>query len=196
MGLHSESPPVSYHARGRPRQGVSHREERRQRIEKAMRDTGDGRLAAAECRLGDGAAAPATHRAPVAVPVVEALVAASLAVAIAGSEPDDWWGTFAERLRERRAAASSTAAAEATPVAVEPGWPVPGTPETVVVQDSEDERMVDFAPKGAQAEGEAARLYELLLVGGATAAEAQAKISELFSIPRVTKLIRSSMSLG
>ena len=33
-------------------------------------------------------------------------------------------------------------------------------------------------------------------MSGATAAEGQAKVSELFSVPRVTKLMRPSMSLG
>ena len=58
--------------------------------------------------------------------------------------------------------------------------------------------MIDFlsAQASEQAKEEAARLYELLLVSGATAAEGQAKVSELFSVPRVTKLLRPSMSLG
>ncbi len=42
--------------------------------------------------------------------------------------------------------------------------------------------MVDFlsAQTSKQDKEEAARLYELLLVSGATAAEGQAKVSELF----------------
>ncbi len=35
-----------------------------------------------------------------------------------------------------------------------------------------------------------------MLVNGATAAEGQAKVAELFSLPRVAKLLRPSMSLG
>ena len=58
--------------------------------------------------------------------------------------------------------------------------------------------MLDFlsAHASEQAKEEAARLYELLLVSGATAAEGQAKVSRLFSVPRITKLLRPSMSLG
>ena len=36
----------------------------------------------------------------------------------------------------------------------------------------------------------------MLLVNGASAAEGQAKVSELYSVPRATKLLRPSMSLG
>ena len=54
-------------------------------------------------------------------------------------------------------------------------------------------RMVDFLSAGAPEEEreEAARLYELLLVNGATAAESQAKVCELFSVPRVTTCARA-----
>ncbi len=35
-----------------------------------------------------------------------------------------------------------------------------------------------------------------MLVNGATSAEGQAKVAELFSVPRVTRLLRPSVSLG
>ncbi len=58
--------------------------------------------------------------------------------------------------------------------------------------------MVDFlAPEASeQDKADAARVYELMLVNVATAAEGQAKVCELFSVPRVTMLVRPSMSLG
>ena len=64
--------------------------------------------------------------------------------------------------------------------------------------DAAEDRMVDFlAASASDAERvQAAQLHELLLVNGATAVEGQAKVCELFSVPRVTKLLRPSMSLG
>ena len=43
---------------------------------------------------------------------------------------------------------------------------------------------------------QATSLYKLLLVNRATAIENQAKVAELFSVPRVPKIIRAGMSLG
>ena len=70
--------------------------------------------------------------------------------------------------------------------------------EAVFGDDAEEDRMVDFlsAQTSQKTNEEAAQLYELLLVSGASAVESQAKVSELFSVPRVTQLLRPSMSLG
>ena len=58
--------------------------------------------------------------------------------------------------------------------------------------------MIDFlsADLPAEMNEEATQLYEMLLVAGSSAAEGQAKITELYSVPRVTALLRPSMSLG
>ena len=66
------------------------------------------------------------------------------------------------------------------------------------VWGGDEGRMVDFLSAEApeQDRQDAARLYELLLVSSATAAEGQAKVAELYSVPRVTRLLRPSMSLG
>ena len=64
--------------------------------------------------------------------------------------------------------------------------------------EGEEDRMVDFlsADLPAEMNEEATQLYEMLLVAGSSAAEGQAKIAELYSVPRVTALLRPSMSLG
>ena len=112
------------------------------------------------------------------------------------------WQDLAQRMRARQA--SRAAAAEAAAGPEEPAGPA--TPTAVgdlarawnAVWGDDEDRMVDFlsAEASEQDKEEAARLYELLLVNGATAAEGQAKVSELFSVPRVTKLLRPNMSLG
>ena len=58
--------------------------------------------------------------------------------------------------------------------------------------------MVDFVTKeiNENERAEATSLYEMLLVNGASAAEGQVKVSELYSVPRVTKHLRPNMSLG
>ena len=105
-------------------------------------------------------------------------------------------------MRARQASRAAVAEAAAGPEEPEG----PATPTAVgdlarawdAVWGDDEDRMVDFlsAEASEQDKEEAARLYELLLVNGATAAEGQAKVSELFSVPRVTKLLRPNMSLG
>jgi hypothetical protein len=65
-------------------------------------------------------------------------------------------------------------------------------------EEADDDRMVDFlsAELPTELKLEATQLYELLLVSGASAVESQAKVAELFSVPRVTALLRPGMSLG
>ena len=111
-------------------------------------------------------------------------------------------GSLAQRVHERQASRAAAAAAPAP--AAEAAAPVP-PPRTVAedlahawdeVWGGDEGRMVDFLSAEASEEEkeEAARLYELLLVNGATAAESQAKVCELFSVPRVTRLLCPSMS--
>ena len=112
------------------------------------------------------------------------------------------WQSLAKRLRARQA--SRAAAAEETAEPAEPaGAATPNAVDVLAaawdaVWGDDEGRMVDFlSPEAPEQDKEdAARLYELMLVNGATAAEGQAKVAELFSVPRVTKLLRPSMSLG
>jgi hypothetical protein len=204
--------------------GVAHIKECRERLERAMRASGDGRVAEAEARVAAGAeararagaapaAAAAPAPAPVPAPVVaiwrlgesaraqevaeEAYAADPLPARLPQSAPagaiEAEWQAFPGQLAQRVAArvAARAAAAESAAAA-------PESTEAVVGVDAEEDRMIDFlAPSASDGERvQAAQLYELLLVSGATAAEGQAKVCELFSVPRVTKLLRPSMSLG
>ena len=95
-------------------------------------------------------------------------------------------GELAHRARERQAARAAAAAAiaEAEVPAVRSGvahleeaW------DAIFGDEAADDRMVDFlsVEVPAEANEEAAQLYEMLLVAGASAVEGQAKITELYS---------------
>ena len=148
----------------------------RDRIEKAMREAGDDRVTKADERITEE-----LYRR--SVPMLRDDVDAA---AVAGTHDHDSGG----------AASSGNAAAAAN---AEPQQP---QSESMQVEVSEPAEMIDFLGRSVPpaVAREATSLYECLLVHGASAAQAQSKIVELYSPPRVTeelgKMPRLSLSAG
>ena len=90
------------------------------------------------------------------------------------------WGPLAARLRSRRDAAAAAGQAE------------------VVEPEAGDSEMIGFM--GPEVTGEQLReatgLFELSLIAGLTHDESKDLVTELFSVPRVTKLISRASTLG
>ena len=85
------------------------------------------------------------------------------------------WAALPGQLHARQAARAAAAAAAAAALQVGPLDALAASWEAVFGDEAEDDRLVDFVARGAPAavREDAAQLYELLLVHGATALRAR-----------------------
>ena len=189
---------------GHRAQGIHHTRGCRIRIEQALRDAGDPRVERAEHRHAEAALAAAAATAPVMAPAAPAAAPAQLtsAAALPGE------GDIHEHMRA--AAAEGENAGEGEEAAVGEEATIVGEEAAMgdvqlddgmlVGKVSMDELtppdlvdVVSLAPEGVLAE--ATTLMELLMVHGVEADVAKAKVSELYSPPRVTKELAKTHSM-
>ena len=175
---------------GRPARGVRHTPACRARIEAAMQEAGDVRLAEAQLRQSEElarrteaaeAAAEAVAR-PVGGVCILPRVGPAAADGVAhGLEPHEFPEVPAPAAREGSSALPAGAGSDAE---LAERMQVEADDDAALLEALRQEGVV--GPQTREAAREASKVYELLLVTGVRRGDAVAKVSELFSPPRVT----------